>query len=501
MKNLKIAAFLFIFSFINESSAQTIRPHHWLMDEAGYYWNRGYLWHVSPLQRPLTLQQLNSALRKVENSPEAPSLKMLHYVPRRENAETACIWLEAENTFRRDDDRSYLHAVQRAGAGIRLNSTIQIFGNFNLDNRLDADSSYIGERQNGFAAFMEQAYIRAEWKRFTVVFGRDYLVWGPGLDASLHISDYSRPMDHLFISWQNRFLQLSYFTATLDKTKFAVDGEEAEQNRRLSGHRIEVRPWTFFRIGLSETALFGGPDAGADYAFVNPLLLYTGVEQNGPQKANVMASLDMTILLKRCFSIYGSFLLDDFQFENSTADDRGEPAEIGCLAGANWADPFSIRGLDLFAEYTRVTNRTYNGQGGPWEKYLHRNRAIGHFLGNDFERTILGVRYRNSAKLALATRYEHRRRGEGRIEKPFDMPWRDVPPGETYSEPFPTGVIESSDIFQFSCRWQPFPWLRTEVHVAHFSVVNLENQPGADENFWQAGLNVSFELYRSISFP
>ena len=407
--------------------------------------------------------------------------------------------MQLDNAVHRDKSRSYFHTVQRAGVGLRLNSSIQVFGSFNIDNQLDADSSYIGERQSGFTAFMEQAYIRGEWNHFAATFGRDYLVWGPGIDASLHVSDFSRPMDHLFLSWTSRYVQLSYFTATLDRTEYPVDGAEARQNRYLSGHRIEVRPWQFVRIGLAETALFGGPEAGVDFAFINPLLFYTGVEQNGPQSANVMASLDATILLKKSFSIYGSLLIDDFQFENKSVDDIGEPAEVGYVFGVNWADPFGLAGLDFFSEYTRVTNRTYNGQGGPWEKYLHRNRPLGHFLGNDFDRTILGARYRSSAKLWLRAHYEFRRRGEGRVDQPFDMPWRDVPAGETYSEPFPTGVIESSDILSVTCRWRPCSWLQTDIYVSHFSIENPENNIKLKDDFWDARLVISFELLHTFA--
>jgi hypothetical protein len=249
---------------------------------------------------------------------------------------------------------------------------------------------------------------------------------------------------------------------------------------------------------LSETALFGGPDAGNDFALINPVLFYTGVQANGPQTANVLGSVDAVFMPMKKLSIYGAFLLDDIQLENQTKDDL-EPAEIGFMSGINVADPFSIYGLDVFAEYTRVTNRTYNGQGGMWEKYLHRNLPIGHFLGNDFDRFLTGIRFRPMPTLRFNLMYESRRRGEGRIQDEFTTPWRDVADGETYSEPFPTGVVESGSNFRLTVRWFPVAWLYGDVFLSRWQFENAENQTGASNDFWEIRLNLSIELLGTLS--
>lgn len=477
-------------------ASQTIRPGHWIMDEVRYQWHRGNLWELSNLHRPFTAQELYAAFQKLGEPSSSPFMQLLHRATTDDSVESALFRIELDNALNQDN----VHTVQRAGAGFRLSPAVLLYGAFNIDNQLDADPAYIGERQSGFAAFMEQAYMDVQWKKFQIKFGRDYLTWGPGLDASLHISDVSRPMDHLYLSWQNRLLHLSWFSATLDATKYEIKGKASKQNRYLSGHRIEIRPWRYVRCGLAETALFGGPDFGLDFAYLNPVQFYTATEQNGPQKANVMASLDATLLLHRRLTLYGEFLLDDFQFENKSVDDRGEPPEYGLIAGINWAEPAGVKAADIFSEYTRVTNRTYNGQGGPWEKHLHRNSPIGHFLGNDFDRFLFGVGYRPSAKFRLTLLYEHRRQGEGRIENVFDMPWRNVASGERFSEPFPTGVVERTNGIRAVCRWQPFYWLRTDLSLAHDSVDNYENVRFNNNEFWRASLSLSFEFAASAPF-
>ncbi|MBN1464735.1 hypothetical protein JXA02_03165 [candidate division KSB1 bacterium] len=489
--------FLF-FSLCGQLAAQSIRPNHWIEEDLSFLWHRGYLWELSPLERPFTSSDIFALQDSAAAAAPVRAFQLLGRMAAREESETTLGWLLLDEAYEADGSRSIYHAAQRATLGAHLSPNLQLYAGFHVDNQLDSDSSYLGKRQSGMAAYMEQAFVLFDRNGFRAKFGRDYLVWGPGLDGSLHISAASRPMDHLYLAWKNRWLKLSFFTATLDDTDFPVQGEPSTQHRYLSGHRLELRPFRYARIGLSETALFGGPDAGIDFALLNPMQFYAGVQLNGPQSANVQASVDAAIMPMQNVTLYGSYLLDDMQFEDEAQDDQ-EPAQYGLAVGLNWADPFAWGGADFFLEYARVTNRTYNGQGGPWEKYLHRRRPIGHFLGNDFDRLIVGVRHRPSAAWRLGLLYEHLRRGEGRIEDDFTTPWRDIGDGQTYSEPFPTGIVEVGDNVRFTARWQPLLWLYGDFYLCRQQLKNAGNQRDAQQSYWEVKVNVSFELLGTAS--
>lgn len=494
---IKIPTLLLLLFLCAPLMSQTIRPNHWIDDDLRYYWHRNALWHLSPLTRPYSAQEILAALDSIPNAQDEPGLKLLRRMPSQSVAERALGWMIIDNAYQHDQNIKDWHAVQHATIGAQLHPKVSLYGSFYMDNQLDADTSYIGKHQSGVGAFMEQAYISVQHKKFRAKFGRDYLVWGPGVDAALHLSDASRPIDHLYLSWQNRWISFAYFTGSLDRTEYPIDDQESVQNRYLSGHRLELRPWKFLRIGFSETALFGGPDVGNDFGLWNPVLFYTGIQFNGPQTANVLGSLDAAVMPLKHVLLYGSFMLDDFQLENDTLEDQ-EPAQIGFLAGFNWADPL-IRGLDLFGEYTRVTNRTYSGQGGMWEKYLHRNVPLGHFLGNDFDRWLVGMRYRPQPGLRFETIYEQRRRGEGRITDEFTTPWRNLLPGQTYSEPFPTGLVEYGDNFRISARWQPLLWLYGDIFLSYWNVENAEHQQDINIDYWEFRLNLSIEFLGTTS--
>ena len=473
---------------------QTLRPNHRLDEELRRHHNRGRLWQFSPLERPFRADELASALSAV-GGPIAAFAERTAVRPGQDHLFT---WGQYDQGLLSTKER--FHSVLRLGAGTVTSSNVRAFTSFYIDNQLDADSSYIGKRQNGMAAFTEQAFMTVEPGRFAVKFGRDYLVWGPGLDAALLISAAARPADQLYCSWSGRLLKYSYVTAVLDRGESSVGAKPVAVNRYLSGHRLEWHPRKYLRLAISETALFGGPGAGLDFALMNPFIFFTGEEHNGPQTANVMAAFDFAVMPLNLLMIYGSLLVDDLQLEHATVDDQ-EPAEYGVLVGANWADPLGIAGVDLFAEYSLVTNRTYNGQGGDWEKYLHRNVPIGHFLGNDFDRWIVGARWRPNPYFRGKIDFDHRRRGEGRVARPFDTPWRDLPPGTTYAEPFPTGVVERSDRFRVSMLWQPYWWGSAQLDAAYRSVSQVENQPHRQERLWEVRLLLSVEFYGSAPLP
>ncbi|MDZ7369971.1 MAG: capsule assembly Wzi family protein [candidate division KSB1 bacterium] len=472
---------------------QTIVPDHWLVDEIRYLQHRGRLWNLSLLQMPYDVGSLQAEQTEID-----PVGLYLRRWNRQGGNDFLFTWNRFDQRFSSQADQS-LNSTLRLGLGAAAAPGIKAVTSFYIDNQLDADSLYIGKRQGGWAAFTEQAYLSFKTGRFTFRLGRDYLVWGPGRDASLMISVSARPMDHFYGAWTHPNLQFSFFAAQLDQTNYPINAKPAQQNRFLSGHRIEWRPRQFLRVALSETALYGGPNSGFDLAFMNPLIFFTGEEHNGPQTANVMAMLDIVALAADQLTFYASFLLDDIQLERANVDDKGEPPEYGLTAGLNWADPLHLPGVDWFAEYTRVTNRTYNGQGGAWEKYLHRNVPIGHFLGNDFERMILGVSARPARTWRMSASWEHRRRGEGRVSKPFDTPWRDLPPGQKYVEPFPTGIVESAHFLNFSVR-RYFGCLGfLEAQAAYRTVKQVENQIGIDDSGWEAALRLSLELLASHS--
>ena len=508
--------FLFMFLLFNIfcyslSYSQSLRPSHWIYDDIRYLQQRGMLWGLSPLEQPYRATDVGYWVAeksgkvgkyKSEKVKRFAGMKglgvgdftlriedLLKRMPDRD--EEILFWLQSGNVYLKGENVNQYVGRQRGTIGMRVRSWLEVYDTFVLDNRLDEDRSYLGKTQSGYAAYSEQAYGLASFKNFRFKLGRDFIRWGPGRDATLLISDYGRPMDQLMASYHSKYFSFTWFTASLD-AKLGDKGIRA--GRYLTAHRLEVRPWKYLYIAVSEAILYGGPAYGYNIAYLNPFIFYHGVQLNGPDGGNTIGTVSFAFMPTTSFYLYGELLVDDIQLEKSGPGDL-EPNEIGYLAGGNWADPLSISGLDVYAEYTRITNRTFNTLQ-PWEKWLHRNRPIGHFLGNDFDRLLAGFSYWPRPEYRLQFQFEKRRRGEGRIEKPFDTPWQSVPIGQDYSEPFPTGIVEKSNILSIDFVWQPGLWIRMRGMGRYWKIENRENEIGKEASFMEWMVSFQFDLVK-----
>jgi len=140
-------------------------------------------------------------------------------------------------------------------------------------------------------------------------------------------------------------------------------------------------------------------------------------------------------------SLWAELLIDDYQINHEVKGDL-EPNEIGFLGGVEktgW--PFSSS--DLWLEYTRITNRTYQTPDLS-ETYTHRGFPIGHYLGNNFDMIQLYYSQEDlNSRLKPYMSLVYLRNGANGLDTPFDSPWEDstVTMATGYSEPFSSGPI------------------------------------------------------------
>ncbi|MBN2357337.1 hypothetical protein JXO59_14580 [candidate division KSB1 bacterium] len=479
--------------------AQTIRPSHWLSDYIRFAQARGYLWSLSPLTQPYEsaeiLALVQQELEKGGIASPIVAERTRYMIDRllrqpRHDGE-GCIGVDVEQKFQVSDSDRYFHSINRLGAVYRFRPWLYGASVTLMDNRLDEDANYMGIRQSGVSAYHESAYILLRHEGWSFIAGRDFLRLGPGIDATLFLSDHSRPLDHLHLAYQAKYWRYTFIFAQLDH--FIVDdgSKSTQMNRYLALHRLEIRPYPRLRLSVGEAVLYGST-AGVHWAYLNPFIFFHGEQMNGPQAGNILGSLQAAWMPWLNLTLYVDLLIDDIQLEKSVPGDF-EPNEYGLIAGWRWADPCGLNGLDIFAEYSRVTQRTYNSMFGDWEKCLHRRLPIGHFLGNDFDRILVGWQYWPVPSRRLRMYYENRRKGEDRIDKPFTDPWMDTPDYRNYTEPFPTGIVEHSHIFNFDLEWHPLWWLRGWLGLEYTAADNFDHQIGTKKDYWQMQIGLSIE--------
>ena len=153
-------------------------------------------------------------------------------------------------------------------------------------------------------------------------------------------------------------------------------------NRYLSLHTIDFKLNENLIISFGESSIYAGKNRGIELQYFNPTLFWIPVRENQPNtnQANGFLYFGSKFSLKN-FSTWFEFLLDDYQIDRNIP----EPTTYGYTLGFELENPSTML-QDVYLEYSRVANRTYqtHGEFGQ-ENYVHRDYPIGHYLGNDFE--------------------------------------------------------------------------------------------------------------------
>lgn len=331
-------------------------------------------------------------------------------------------------------NRSKIH-IQGA---FSLNGTLNVVSDAVFDQFAQDDPLYFGDRTTGWGVYTRESYLEYNGEYVNAEFGRDYMTWGAARNNNLLLSANAPALDILSFGLDYGFIHFSSFVSTLD--------DYAGSERLFAGSRLEFN-------GFDETLMFAanqvniwrGGDQGLSFNFLNPSSFKYWLRMNGEGESNILFSFDgywITPLKNRLFF---EILVDDFQYLKRGPGDL-EPNELGFTVGLeNSVIPF-IPGLELNVLYTAITNRTYNTVS-PAQKYIRKNKCIGHELGNDFDLLTISLSRWHLPWLQNTLTFSYLRNGEGGVLKDFDTPWKDYTVEQGYSEPFPTGIVEETMTF------------------------------------------------------
>lgn len=394
-----------------------------------------------------------------------------------------------------DETRSRL--AFRFTTGVAVSERLHIVNTINLDQNLADDPEYLGKNWRGLTAITEQAYGLLHLGHILVKFGRDYIRWGRGEDATLTVSDASRPFDQLWLQYRTRRAQFTWFASKLNTVSLSPEWQAKLQapwaERYMVGGRAELALLDQrLQIAASQLVVWAGRDP--EWYFLNPFIMYYSELANEPDslRGNILGAIDVVYYPRPGLELYGTLMIDDIQVERTGPGDL-EPNEIGWMAGMRLADPLGLSGATLGIEYTRVANRTYNTLPEA-ERFVHRNKPIGHFLGNDFDRWLLMARKYLGGGWLLTLHADFRRHGEGRVNVPFDRPWMNASLEEGYSEPFPSGVVERSQIYTVDLRWHPRAALFVSLSARWHQADNYQNVAGERLERLEVFLNLWWDV-------
>ncbi len=525
MKMFYIAGFLLMLLPWWAFAGETIPPYHWVWNYLNYFKVAGYLTELDLTSGPIEREEAAEYLLHIDLDkipPGSRDWKMLQVLYREFATELSEIGKSGERellnkALRRLQMALLPETVQsrvRVGAfgmlvpryrqetwqtdfqfhtrfGLQFGRRFTFYNNMKVFNH--PPDGYIGKTFRNLYAYTEQAYFQIDQGIFRLKIGRDFLQVGPGRTGKLLISDNSRPFDMYHARFGRRFLNFSFWGIMLDPRPIVQEGFEpygTVAKRYLNGHRLSVNWNDRYYLGASEVVVYGGPDAGWDLAFMNPFTVYYGHQANGPfANANVLYLVDWDLYFPHRVEFYGEFLIDDIQVDKKVPADL-EPNELGLLVGANWANPFNWGASLVGAEYVQVRNRTYNAPVNDWEKYLHRNRVIGYYLGNDFKHWNFHLEKWVRPDLSV-TGFAHLiRKGEGTVEGEFNTDYLNYTVEEGYHEPFPWGIVERHWQLGMTLFYRPHPLANVTLSLAYNDFNNYQHVTGATHSEVSASVNL-----------
>jgi hypothetical protein len=408
-------------------------------------------------------------------------------------------WVRVDNVepiyFRKLADRRIgaRGTFSTAGGMLVIHSDL-VAGNHSAEPRGIPDFGTLNALVEGedFNSWVQRAYVRIDTRVIDVLYGRDWLRWGPGRTGTLGLGDASQAVNHLLLQKRTSRFDFTTFVATLD---FSDEG-------MLAGHRLEARLTQSLTVGVAEQARFKSIQQAPLYLFAfYPYSLaekIVGVDSQVDEdiRNNVMWTIDADWALARGTRLYGEFLLDDLSFSSDK-----KPTQIGYQLGVTRSGLGGLGALVLQAEFTKIYRYTYSqarrraGEDGSDSLYgldfEHNGYSLGHPIGPDAEAYFVAARYDASPASKWDLSLEVRRSGEGGLGEAW-----------TTGDPIPdtselSGVVETETRVMLGYTYYPefLHGSRLGVGGGLYRATNEHNVEGHDrgwEGIMQASALVSW---------
>jgi hypothetical protein len=288
----------------------------------------------------------------------------------------------------------------------------------------------------GLTSLYERSYVILGWDRIHVFYGREYVDWGPSDGGNLITPGTNISLDQLGWRLKLKWFRLSMFNAQLSPVS----------QRHMAGHRLEMR-FSRVNIGLSETVVYAGKEWDPIYAF--PLSSFYANQFNERTNAdNIYWSADLKYSLLDAVTLYGSLLIDDYQFERDGANPDKMAFDIGGRAALQFPVATTIR-----ARYRLVDIHTYTHDDSlavyvSGEGLLEEgDDLLGGQPGPDAVTWRIEADFFPMANLIATGLVFSERTGEGNDMRPYQ-------PGDPIDPALPSGIVQRTIGWGLKARWE-----------------------------------------------
>lgn len=275
-----------------------------------------------------------------------------------------------------------------------------------------------------------RASINYNFKKGSISFGKDQIVWGYGENGRIVLSDRapSFPLirfDYNPIKW----IRFNYFhgwlnSEIIDSTKTyptyngGVSGDIRIINRQkfIASHTIQFNLQKGLDLAIGESIIYSDQ---LDPGFLIPINLFK-IYDNNKSNYLINAGSNGQYFLQvssrnqiKNTHLYGSLFIDEIRLATIFNKTKSRN-QLGYTLGFSFTDYFKPY-LTIGAEYTRVNPFVYNNLI-PAQTYTQYNYSLGDWMGSNFHRKLLFAKYNYLAKLKFYARLQLLNKGgEGSV--------------------------------------------------------------------------------------
>lgn len=270
-----------------------------------------------------------------------------------------------------------------------------------------------------------KGHISYSWKNGNVSLGKDHLLMGYGESGKIILSDRAPSFPYLRFDYNPiKWLHFNYSHAWLNSNivdsartygtgTSGVSGDIRIRYRSkfLVTHSVTILPLKGLSITLGESMVYSDK---LDVGFFIPIIYFKAYDNNrsnylinAGSNGQIFLQLSSRNHIKKTH-IYTNMFIDELSV-TKVFDKMKSRNQLGVLMGVSRTD-ILLPYLTLGAEYARVNPFVYRNLI-PAQEYVQYNQELGDWMGNNFDRVALMVKYNPVAKLRLDLRLQKIRKG------------------------------------------------------------------------------------------
>ena len=230
---------------------------------------------------------------------------------------------------------------------------------------------------------------------FNFQFGHGKNFIGDGY-RSLLLSDAAFFYPHLKITTQFWKFQYTNMYATFLDLNQAHTYEGGFQRKYGTFHFLDFAVTDWFSMGLFEAIMWQAADSsgkrGYDINYLNPIIFYRPVEFSLGSPDNAIMGATFKIQPLKNYTLYGQFVLDDLDIEESRKATGFILNKYGYQLGMKTRDFLNIKNLNWLCEYNLVRPYVF-AHKTPLQNYSHYRQSLAHPYGANFYELVGMISY------------------------------------------------------------------------------------------------------------